>query len=90
LGQQVEVYGTLKDRYGNLGQNQLVDWVWVALSDTGSATVRPKQGFSNQEGLVRTFFSSDEGGSFEVSVIIQSAESQVTFEPITFAGNGTE
>lgn len=90
LGQQVEVYGTLKDRYGNLGQNQLVDWVWVALSDTDSATVRPGQGFSNQEGLVRTFLSSNEGGSFEVSVIIQSANTKVVFEPIEFAGNGAE
>lgn len=90
LGQSVELYGTLRDRYGNLGQDQLVNWTCETIEGTGSGTVRPANGLSNQEGLVRTFISSADAGRFEVKVIIQSAERVLVFDPITFAGDGAE
>ncbi|MGF6204191.1 Tc toxin subunit A [Pseudomonas frederiksbergensis] len=90
-GREFELYGTLMDRYRNLGKDQLVRWFVEPFSGTtGSATIRPAQGRSNQEGLARAFVSSANGGRFNVTALIESAEGSVVFDPITFAGNDTE
>lgn len=90
-GREFELYGTLRDRYRNLGKDQLVRWFVEPFSGTtGSATIRPAQGRSNQEGLARAFVSSANGGRFNVTALIESAEGFVVFDPITFAGNDTE
>ncbi|KPN93652.1 Tc toxin subunit A [Pseudomonas nunensis] len=85
-GREVECYGTLMDQYNNLGKDQLVLWFVEPFSGTtGSATIRPAQGRSNQQGLTRAFVSSADGGRFIVRVLIESAEVFVVFDPITFA-----
>ncbi|VVN75220.1 hypothetical protein PS718_00690 [Pseudomonas fluorescens] len=87
-GQEVELYATLKDRYGNLGKDELVDW--AVESDPPQkrtqAIIRPSHGRTNQEGLTRVFVSSPTGGTFRFSVLCQRNEKKVFFEPITFAG----
>jgi hypothetical protein len=90
-GRDVEFYGTLTDRYDNLGIDQLVRWsVEPFPGTTGSATIRPAQGRSNQEGLVRAIVSSAGGGRFIVKAYIEGADTVVAFESITFAAPVTE
>jgi hypothetical protein len=90
-GRDVEFYGTLTDRYDNLGKDKLVRWtVEPFTGTTGSATIRPAQGRSNQEGLTRAFVSSADGGRFLVKAHIESAKVTLIFEPITFAGLSAE
>jgi hypothetical protein len=90
-GRDVEFYGTLTDRYDNLGKDKLVRWTVEPLTGTtGSATIRPAQGRSNQEGLTRAFVSSADGGRFLVKAHIESAKVTLIFEPITFAGLSAE
>lgn len=87
-GQDVELYATLMDQYGNLGTNSLVRWQSEAV-DPGvtepSLVVRPAQAYTNQEGLTRVFVSSPTGGTFRISVLTESSESSAEFESITFA-----
>lgn len=86
-GQEVELYATLKDRYNNLGKDELVDWAVEsdAPDKRAQATIRPRHGFTNQEGLTRVFVSSITGGSFRFSVLCHKAESKAIFDEITFA-----
>ncbi|WP_223490705.1 Tc toxin subunit A [Pseudomonas sp. A-RE-19] len=86
-GQEVELYATLMDRFGNLGKNSLVRWHYEPLEDgatEASLIVRPAQTYTNQEGLTRVFVSSPTGGTFEISVLTEAGESSGYFEPITF------
>ncbi|WLH34479.1 Tc toxin subunit A [Pseudomonas sp. FP2196] len=88
-GQEVELFAVLEDDYENPGQNSLVDWFArsTGSSTNAVATIRPAQGFTNQQGLTRVFVSSTTGGTFTFSVRTQSGESERTFvDPITFAG----
>lgn len=90
-GEEVELYATLIDQFGNLGTDKLVDWsaVPVPPQKLSVATVRPSNGFTNKEGLTRVFVSSATGGTFSVSVISQGSELLTYFDDITFEGDGT-
>lgn len=88
-GQEVELYALLEDFYGNRAYDSLVDWYWVTVPPTNvdTATIRPRQGFTDQQGLTRVFVSSETGGTFVFSVRSQSGDSESVFiNPITFAG----
>lgn len=88
-GQEVELYARLRDNYGNLGQNLLVDWSYrpVNSNKRQSVSIRPAHGFTNQEGLTRVFVSSATGGTFTFSVLSQTGETSANFEAITFEGD---
>ncbi|BBP72542.1 hypothetical protein PHLH6_45460 [Pseudomonas sp. Seg1] len=86
-GQEVELYALLEDAYGNLGKNSLVEWEFESYEPGifTSATIRPRQGFTDKQGLTRVFVSSETGGTFVFSVRTQSGESETVFvKPITF------
>lgn len=88
-GQEVELYALLEDGYGNRAHDSLVDWFWETVPPTkvDTATIRPRQGFTDQQGLTRVFVSSETGGTFVFSVRTQSGESESRFiKAITFAG----
>jgi len=85
-GQEVELYAGVQDSHGNVGANMLVDWL-SETSGTGTAIIRPSQGFTNQQGLTRVFVSSRTGGVFEFGVLIQASDTTLYFEAITFAGD---
>ncbi|MGF6128416.1 hypothetical protein QF019_003629 [Pseudomonas frederiksbergensis] len=90
-GQDVELYGTLTDDFGNLGKDVLVRWtVSPPEGSPGTATIRPAQGVTNQDGLARAFVSSAGGGTFIANLFIEDAEAGVLFGPITFAGPGAK
>lgn len=87
-GHEVELYAVLEDAYGNRGQNSLVEWFWTieAPAKRDAVTIRPAQGFTDQQGLTRVFVSSRTGGTFVFSVRTQSGESERIFtNAITFA-----
>ncbi|MFJ2480936.1 Tc toxin subunit A [Pseudomonas sp. NPDC087598] len=86
-GQEVELYALLEDAYGNLGKNSLVEWESTPYppGESTSAIIRPRQGFTDQQGLTRAFVSSATGGTFVFRVRTQSGESETVFvRPITF------
>lgn len=93
-GHEVELYARLMDRYGNVGRDNLVTWasVNVNLDNDPDApmlpailpTIRPANGFTDQDGLTRVFVSSAYSGTFVFSVLSQSSEQAVDFPPITF------
>lgn len=93
FGEEIELYATLKDRYGNLGKNSLVQWFFNS-SQSGieqpGLVIRPSQAFTNQEGQARVFVSSPTGGEFEISILAQGSETTAYFEPITFAAEEPE
>lgn len=86
LGQEVELYATLKDAFSNLGQNSLVRWEYE--SSTGDdeliPVIRPRQSFTNKDGLARVFVSSAVAGAFIFTVFSEAGESKTDFELITF------
>lgn len=86
-GQEVELYATMMDKYGNLGQGVLVNWTWMPMDVTRIpvAIVRPRQGYTDQEGLARVFVSSTTGGRFIFSLLGPDGGPQ--FGPITFEGD---
>ncbi|VVO73481.1 hypothetical protein PS898_01426 [Pseudomonas fluorescens] len=88
IGEEVELYATMMDKYGNLGREMLVDWFVepVDVIKLPVAIVRPSQGFTNQEGLTRVFVSSFTGGTFVFSVLGHGSEQTAVFLPITFDG----
>lgn len=88
-GEERVLYATMMDKYGNLGQDMLVDWLVSNGESTRRpiASVRPSQTFTNQEGLTRVFVSSPTGGTFVFSVLSQGSEQQAVFNPITFEGD---
>jgi hypothetical protein len=88
-GEERVLYATMMDKYGNLGQDMLVDWLVSNVESTKEpiASVRPSQTFTNQEGLTRVFVSSPTGGTFVFSVLSQGSEQQAVFNPITFEGD---
>ena len=78
----------LEDNYGNRGQNSLVEWFGknVPPAKMDAVTIRPAQGFTDQQGLTRVFVSSKTGGTFVFSVRSQSGENERIFpHAITFA-----
>ncbi|MBC8996615.1 virulence plasmid 28 protein [Pseudomonas sp. N40(2020)] len=91
-GQEVELYAVLEDGYENRAGNSLVDWYAESLPPTkfAVATIRPSQGFTDQQGLTRVFVSSSTGGTFVFKVRSQAGDAQRTFvDPITFVGGST-
>lgn len=87
-GHEVELYAVLEDAYGNRGQNSLVEWFGKSVppAKMDATTIRPAQGFTDQQGLTRVFVSSKTGGTFVFSVRSQSGESERIFpNAITFA-----
>ncbi|MBV4485405.1 virulence plasmid 28 protein [Pseudomonas sp. SWRI153] len=88
-GQEIELYATLRDDYGNLGKDSLVRWQYEAM-DPGDEEplliVRPAQSQTNQDGFTHVFISSLTGGTFEINVFTEAGESSSFFEYITFAG----
>ena len=88
FGEEIELYAMLKDGYGNLGKNSLVQWVFRSSKpDIAQPTlvIRPSQALTNQEGLTRVFVSSPTGGKFEISILAEGSELTTHFEAITFA-----
>jgi hypothetical protein len=87
-GQEIELYATAEDRYGNLGKDVLVKWFVESVppSKINEAIIRPADGFTNQEGVTRVVVSSPTGGTFVFSVRTDGGEIEAYFEPITFAG----
>ncbi|MFJ2487333.1 Tc toxin subunit A [Pseudomonas sp. NPDC087639] len=91
-GQEVELYALLEDRYANRGKNSLVEWFAesVGPEKNALATIRPSQGFTDQQGLTRAFVSSSTGGTFIFSVRTQGGDAERTFvDSITFASGST-
>ncbi|MHC8388060.1 Tc toxin subunit A [Pseudomonas sp. MDT2-39-1] len=89
-GDEVELFGTLLDEYKNLGKNQLVRWSAEAKQGGEGKTViiRPAQVYTNQDGLTRVFVTSETGGTFTVSILIEGSAAIAHFEPIIFEVNG--
>ncbi|WP_434561551.1 Tc toxin subunit A [Pseudomonas sp. Z4-20] len=85
-GQEIELYGTLMDGYGNLGKTSLVQW-FIESSEPadGQLVFRSRQAFTNQEGQARLFVSSPTGGTFEISILAEGSERKAHFDPIKFA-----
>ncbi|MBF6032575.1 Ig-like domain-containing protein [Pseudomonas sp. P155] len=89
-GQEVELYATLMDRFGNLGVGELVDWfVESGEGETTRVDFRGRHGKTNQEGLTRVYVSSATGGTFRLSVLCHASELKGHFEAITFEGSGS-
>lgn len=91
-GQEVELYATTEDQYGNLGKDVLVKWFVESVppSEISEATIRPADGFTSQDGVTRVVVSSRTGGRFEFSVRTDGSGVQAYFDPITFAGDEAE
>lgn len=87
LGQEITLYATMVDQYGNLGANMLVDWAWEVETDPEERpTIRPKQGFTNQQGQTTVYITSDFSGEFEVGIRSLASGKGTVFEPIRFGG----
>jgi hypothetical protein len=88
FGEEIELYATLKDGYGNLGKNSLVQWTSRSSKldiEQPTLVIRPSQALTNQEGQTRVFVSSPTGGKFEISIQAAASELTTHFEAITFA-----
>ncbi|WP_460065754.1 Tc toxin subunit A [Pseudomonas sp. S2_H08] len=87
LGQEITLYATMVDQYGNLGANMLVGWAWEVETDPEERpTIRPKQGFTNQQGQTTVYITSDFSGEFEVGIRSLASGKGTVFEPIRFGG----
>lgn len=85
LGQEITLYATMVDQYGNLGANMLVDWAWEVETDPEERpTIRPAQGFTNQQGQTTVYITSDFSGEFEVGIRSLASGLGTLFEPIRF------
>lgn len=85
LGQEITLYATMVDQYGNLGANMLVDWAWEEGTDPEERpTIRPAQGFTNQKGESKVYITSDFSGAFEVGIRSLASGQGALFEPIRF------
>lgn len=88
LGQEITLYATMVDQYGNLGANMLVGWAWEVETDPEERpTIRPKQGFTNQQGQTTVYITSDFSGEFEVGIRSLASGKGTVFEPIRFGGH---
>ena len=86
LGQEIELYATMMDQHANLGANMLVDWAWeVETNPDATPTIRPAQGFTNQQGVTRVHVSSAVSGEFVLGLRSLASGKGTHFEPITFA-----
>ena len=85
LGQEITLYATMVDQYGNLGANMLVDWAWENEADPEERPrIRPAQGFTNQQGQTTVYIASDFSGEFEVGIRSLASGQGALFEPIRF------
>lgn len=84
LGQEVELYATLQDQYSNPGANRLVRWEASSPDSVDRLNIRPRQSYTNQDGLARAVVSSAVPGTFIVVVHSESSETSMDFDPITF------
>jgi hypothetical protein len=85
LGQEITLYATMVDQYGNLGANMLVDWAWEEGTDPEERpTIRPAQGFTNQQGETTVHITSDFSGEFQVGIRSLASGLGTLFEPIRF------
>lgn len=85
LGQEVTLYATMVDQYGNLGANMLVDWAWEQETDPEERpTIRPTQGFTNHKGETTVDITSDFSGEFQVGIRSLASGLGTLFEPIRF------
>ncbi|WP_339495159.1 MULTISPECIES: Tc toxin subunit A [unclassified Pseudomonas] len=85
LGQEITLYATMVDQYANLGANMLVDWAWEGDTDPEERpTIRPAQGFTNQQGQTTVYITSDFSGEFEVGIRSLASGLGTLFEPIRF------
>ncbi|MFJ5239494.1 Tc toxin subunit A [Pseudomonas neuropathica] len=85
LGQEITLYATMVDQYGNLGANMLVDWAWEVETDPEERpTIRPAQGFTNQQGVARVHVSSAVSGEFVLGIHSLASGLGTLFEPIRF------
>jgi len=85
FGQEVELYATLMDQYGNRVKNHPVQWTFEVLGDASEAdqlVFRPAVTHTNQDGQTRVFVMSLTGGKFEISVGV--GDRSALFEPIDF------
>ncbi|WP_025112753.1 Tc toxin subunit A [Pseudomonas sp. H1h] len=90
LGQEVELYATLRDNYRNPGRNRLVRWFSTAAGgNDDSVVIRPEQSSTDGEGITRVFVSSPSGGTFTISVRCEANDAETLFDPITFANAST-
>jgi hypothetical protein len=88
-GDEVELYATLMDGFGNLGVDELVRWFVESGEDSGNKVIfRGEQGSTNLEGLTRVMVSSDTGGTFKLSVLCERSGTKAHFDEITFEGGG--
>lgn len=88
-GDEVELYATLMDGFGNLGVDELVRWFVESGEDSGNKVIfRGDQGSTNLEGLTRVMVSSDTGGKFKLSVLCERSGTKAHFDEITFEGGG--
>ncbi|MFI8223950.1 Tc toxin subunit A [Pseudomonas sp. NPDC085632] len=85
LGQEITLYATMVDEYGNLGANMLVDWAWEEGTDPEERPrIRPAQGFTNQQGQTTVHITSDFSDEFVVGIRSLASGQGVLFEPIRF------
>ncbi|WP_347901690.1 Tc toxin subunit A [Pseudomonas purpurea] len=87
-GQEVELFAVMKDKFGNLGIGQPVQWSTKAAGvEISNLVIRPSEALTNQEGLTRVFVSSPSGGTFEARVTSVDSNKSSLFDPITFASS---
>ncbi|WP_085629513.1 Tc toxin subunit A [Pseudomonas sp. R16(2017)] len=84
-GGEAQLYAVLMDAYGNPGANSLVQWFAEPQEEGGQAVIRPRQTFTDPQGLVRVFVASPTGGTFTFSVLSEASEKRTYFDPIMFA-----
>lgn len=87
FGEEIELYATMLDKFGNRAKHAPVTWSGETFEDGAgppSVSIRPAQAFTNDEGLTRVFISSPTGGTFRIKVSPEDDESSADFEPITF------
>nr|WP_256671810.1 hypothetical protein [Pseudomonas sp. PB106] len=78
------MYATLQDQYSNPGANRLVRWEASSSDSEDRLNIRPRQSYTNQDGLARAVVSSAVPGTFIVVVHSESSETSMDFDPITF------
>jgi hypothetical protein len=85
LGKKITLFAKMVDQYGNLGANMLVDWAWEEGTDPEERpTIRPAQGFTDQDGKTTVYITSAFSGEFEVGVRSLASAKGTVFEPIRF------
>ncbi|WP_095112293.1 Tc toxin subunit A [Pseudomonas sp. Irchel 3H7] len=85
LGKTITLFAKMVDQYENPGANMLVDWAWEEGTDPEKRpTIRPAQGFTDQDGRTTVYITSAFSGEFEVGVRSLASAKGIVFEPIRF------